>query len=108
MAYNWLTSLIALLVGSVITINGVVVNSDDLIASATSAVNGANFHQIATVLEVYYMEHGEYPKATSGEELMDIFEKESMIRNRPIDADVFEYRTTQNGNDYILKIKKQK
>ncbi len=99
-----IASIIALLIGTVITVNGVVVKSDDLIASAQTAVNGANFHQIVTILELYYSDHNSYPDVSGGEALIDLFEKEGYIRNRPIDPNVFDYQSKNGGQDYALKV----
>ncbi|PIQ91644.1 MAG: hypothetical protein COV70_02590 [Parcubacteria group bacterium CG11_big_fil_rev_8_21_14_0_20_39_22] len=101
-----LSTTISLILGSVLVINGVAVKTDDIIADATTAVNGANLHQIATVLEVYYMDHDEYPEVKGGAELIDLFREEGYIRNRPLDPKIFQYETILGGQDYILEINK--
>jgi hypothetical protein len=99
-----LSSTIALLLGTVITVNGVVVNSEDLVASAKEAANGANLHQIATVLEVYYSDHDSYPTVSDAEALINLFENEGYILNRPLDPNVFAYEATIGGQNYKLSI----
>ena len=46
-----LSSIIATLLGSVLVVNGVLVNTDDIINQAKASVNGANIHQLATAVE---------------------------------------------------------
>lgn len=101
-----LQTTLSLLIGAVITVNGVNANMDAVIKDTKKAVNGANLHQIATVLEVYYTNTGSYPEATNGEELIDLFEKEGYILNRPIDPNVFQYGVNENGENYTLSIAK--
>ncbi len=60
------STLLSVTLGSVMIINGVAVNSGDLVASAHSAVNSANVHQFATVLELYYSDHNQYPNVSGG------------------------------------------
>ncbi|OHA17939.1 MAG: hypothetical protein A2664_01130 [Candidatus Taylorbacteria bacterium RIFCSPHIGHO2_01_FULL_46_22b] len=88
--------------GSVIVINGVSANVDDIITDAHRAVNGANLHQLATVIELYYSDNGYYPNASGGEELINLFERDGYIMNRPLDPSVFEYIALENGQNYRL------
>ncbi|MDP3996158.1 MAG: type II secretion system protein GspG [bacterium] len=106
MTTQLLQLIISSIIGTTFIVNGVVLKTDDILAAATESVNGANIHQIATVLEMYYMDNGEYPAVSGGEELIDLFEKESRIRNRPLDPNVFSYHITENGQDYKLEITK--
>lgn len=106
MTTTLLQAIIAATIGTVIMVNGVALKADDMIASAVDAVNSLNIHQLATAVELYYADYGEYPNATNGQELIDILEEESLIRNRPLDANVFAYSLTQSGQDYILKLQK--
>lgn len=100
-----LQMIISTLIGSVVVVNGVALNSEDVINTAKDTVNQANIHQIATVLELYYLNHDQYPVVEGGEELINLFEEEKLIRNRPLDANVFHYTTLANGQDYDLSVK---
>ena len=96
--------IISLLIGTVVTVNGVILQSEDIINSAKSAANGANLHQLATVVELYYSNHDAYPNVSGGEALVDTLESEGYIRNRPLDPTVFKYEPKNNGQDYELKL----
>ena len=99
-----LSTIIASLLGSVLLVNGVLVNTDDVINQAKASVNGANVHQLATVMEIYYMDHDTYPKVSGGEALINTLESEGYIRNRPLDPKVFAYESKANGQDYSLAL----
>jgi len=99
-----LQTTLALLIGSVITVNGITAHVDDITASAKSAVNGANVHQMATALELYYSDHNSYPAVSGGEELVNTLEHDGYIMNRPLDASVFAYSAKDNGQNYSLKL----
>ena len=101
-----ISMLISVVLGSVFVINGVILKADDIIASATSAVNGANVHQFATVLELYYSDHESYPTVSGGEALVNLLEEEQYIRNRPLDPAVFTYESKNGGQEYLLAIAK--
>jgi hypothetical protein len=101
-----LQTTISLLLGAIIMVGGVAVNADKIIGDAKSAVNGANLHQLATVLEIYYLDNNQYPKAESGEELVNILADGGYIKNRPLEASVFDYKTKSNGQDYSLNLTK--
>ena len=98
------TGLATLLVGAMVTINGVAISPEKIMADANTAVNGANIHQIATVLELYYMDHDKYPQVSGGEELINVFEEEGYIQTKPIDAKVFSYEPTDNAQNYKLSL----
>jgi len=100
-----LQTTLATLIGSVLMINGIMVNTDDILNETKTAVNGANIHQIATVLEIYYMNHGEYPDVVGGGNLIDTFETEGYILNRPSDANAFNYESKDNAQNYKLELK---
>jgi len=100
-----LQMIISTLIGSVVMVNGALLNSEDVINTAKNTVNQANVHQIATVLELYYLNHDQYPTVEGGEALIDLFKEEKLIRNRPLDASVFHYTTIANGQDYELSVK---
>jgi hypothetical protein len=103
-----LLSILLLLAGTVLTVNGGVVNTDDILASAGLAVNQANIHQLATALEFYYLDHNSYPHVTGGSVLINELEKEGyLIGSEPADADSFDYQVQDNGQDYLLKLKSE-
>ena len=99
-----LSSIIATLLGSVLVVNGVLVNTDDIINQAKASVNGANIHQLATAVEIYYMDHNSYPKVSGGEALIETLESEGYINNRPLDPKVFQYEIKNGGEDYSLAL----
>ncbi|MEK7082544.1 MAG: hypothetical protein AAB972_00090 [Patescibacteria group bacterium] len=100
-----LETLIATLIGSIITIGSLSMPAEDIIKSATSATNGANLHQIATVLELYYSDHQSYPIAQDGQKLIDELKAQEYITTVPLDASVFIYTVKNNGQDYSLRLK---
>ena len=99
-----LQTVISLILGTVITVNGIAIHADDILNQAKSAVNGANVHQLATVMEIYYSDHNSYPKVSGGEALIETLESEVYIQNRPLDPNVFKYESEKNGQDYLLKL----
>ncbi|MFA6552548.1 MAG: type II secretion system protein GspG [Candidatus Paceibacterota bacterium] len=101
-----LQTTLSLLLGATIMIGGVAIHADDIIGDAKSAVNGANVHQLATVLEIYYSDHNQYPNVQNGEELVNKLSAEGYIQNRPLDPTVFTYEIKSNGQDYSLSINK--
>ena len=107
MTRTLLEMLMTALIGSVIVINGPALRSEDIIASAQSAANGANIHQFATVLEVYYADHGEYPAvpagAAGGASMIDALYDAGYIRNKPLNPEAFRYELKSNG-DYLLEV----
>jgi len=103
--YNSLSYILSLLVGATLMINGTAVNIDELLGHTQSVVNQANVHQIATVLELYNLDHdGVYPEVEGGEALINTLQKERYIRNRPINPSVFHYTTDRNGRNYTLEV----
>ncbi len=99
-----LASILTILVGTVITIGGIAMRSEDVTTSAAHAVNTANLHQLATVVELYYFDHGSYPNVHGGASLIDLLEQGDYIRNRPLDPLVFIYEPKNNAQEYLLKI----
>ncbi len=94
-----------MIIGSTLLLSGVFPPTDQLIKSATTATNQANVHQLATVVELYYSDHDQYPNVKGGKALVDILELEGYLKNRPINPNVFKYEPKDNGQDYILKLK---
>ncbi len=102
--HSMLETTISLLIGSVIVIGGVHVLAGDLIADAKEAVAGANLHQLATALELYYVDHGNYPAVAGGKSLVVLLENNGYIRNKPQDAKHFLYEARADGQDYTLRL----
>ncbi len=96
--------IISAVLGSVLLVNGVLVHTDDILNQAKASANGANVHQLATVIELYYSAHNSYPNVSGGEALIDTLESDGYIRNRPLDPKVFNYEPKQNGQDYSLTL----
>lgn len=101
-----LSTIIASLLGSVLLVNGVMLKTDDIIDQAKASVNGANVHQLATVIEIYYMDHDSYPNVSGGEALINTLESEGYIKSRPLDPKVFQYELKSGGEDYSLTLAK--
>ena len=101
-----LSTIIASVLGSVLLVNGVMLKTDDIIDQAKASVNGANVHQLATVMEIYYMDHDSYPNVSGGEALIDTLESEGYIKSRPLDPSVFQYELKSGGEDYSLTLAK--
>ena len=86
-----LSSIISLILGSILVINGTLVRTDDVINQAKASVNGANIHQLATVIELYYSNHESYPNVSGGVALIETLESEGYIRNKPLYPKIFLY-----------------
>lgn len=99
-----LSTIIASILGSVLLVNGVLINTDDVVNQAKASVNGANIHQLATAVEVYYLDHSTYPNVSGGEALIQTLESEGYIRNRPLDPKLFKYEIRDDGEDYSLAL----
>lgn len=100
-----LETLIATLIGSIITIGSISMPAEDIINNAKSATNGANLHQIATVLELYYSDNQSYPTAQDSQKLINELKTKDYIQTVPLDASVFVYTVKDNGQDYSLRLK---
>mgnify|MGYP001585329890 CR=1 FL=1 len=100
--------LITTLIGSIVVVNGPALHSDILIKSAQSAVNGANIHQLATALEVYYSDHDAYPAVIAGTpggaSMIDALYDAGYIRNKPNNPEAFKYELKDDGQDYKLSV----
>ena len=96
--------IIPLLIGSVVMVNGVVVKSEDMIATAQVAANQMNAHQLDIALELYYLDHDAYPPVEGGEALTELLADESYIRNKPLDPDAINYESRNNNQDYSLTL----
>lgn len=100
-------STLSLITGSIVVVNGLFARADDIVERAKTAVNQANRHQFATVLELYYLDHGFYPPVRGGEALVNELEHKNYIQSRPLDASVFEYELMPGGEVYRLSLKEQ-
>ena len=99
-------SLVVVALGSVITVNGVLMHSNDIINTSKSVVNEANIHQLATVVELYYSDHNTYPDVTGGAALVNTLESQGYISTEPLDPSVFNYQTKDSGQAYSLTLEK--
>lgn len=103
---NYITSIIIpALMGTSILIGSHMMDSSKLIASAWEASNLANQHQIRTVLELYYLDHDQYPTSANASELFDTLYKERYIKSKPANPEAFEYKTLNSYQDYDFDIK---
>lgn len=103
---NALTYVFSLIAGMTLVVNGMSVDVDELLDHTKDTVNQANVHQLATVLELYHLNHGTYPEVEGGEALIELLGSEEYIRNRPLDPSVFAYSTERNGQEYRLEVTK--
>lgn len=95
--------IIVLTISSIVTINGVLVRSHDILAAAHTSANQANFHQLSLALELYYADHQSYPEATNGNELITTLYKEGYISGKLLQPEAFEY--VSHKNSYHLDLK---
>jgi len=101
-----LISTTILLAGVTLTVNGFTVNATDILAEANLSAGQANISQFRTALDLYCIDHGQYPKVYGGADMIDILESEKYIReNGPLNADIFDYQVIDNGQDYLLELK---
>lgn len=101
---NFAPTLIALLAGSTLVIHSLFLNDHTAITKAKKLNNQTNVHQLATVLELYYLDHNSYPKVTGGEALIETLYKEGYIETKPLNPSLFDYEM-KNQDDYLLSIK---
>jgi hypothetical protein len=95
-----------LLIGITFAINGVTVKADDLLASASSAANRANIYQFRTALDLYYIDHNNYPDVANANEMINILKSENyIIDNSPVKPESFNYQAVNNGQNYLLQLK---
>ena|SRR3989338_4026187 len=101
---NILAMIIPTLIGSVIMVNGVLMNSDDIIASAHVATNQMNIHQLDNALEIYYSDHNAYPAVQGGEALTELLVLDGYIRSQPLQPEKIIYEPTGNNQNYSLSL----
>lgn len=99
-----LSTTLALLIGTIITVNGIAVAADDLINEAKTVANKANIHQLATAIELYYSDHQTYPQVNGSEALIEKLTTEGYIMNQPLDSSVFNYQISDDGQNYSLSL----
>ena len=99
--------IMPVILGTLLTVNGALIKTDDILAETRSVVNGANMHQLATVIELYYSDHNFYPNVSGGEALVDTLEQGNYIQSRPLDPSIFNYEPQKNGQDYSLKLEQK-
>ena len=98
-----LLSATVLIATMTLTINGITVKAGDLLASASMAVAQTNVQQFKTALTLYYVDHGRYPEAEGSADMITTLESENYItENAPIDKSKFDYKVSENGQDYTL------
>ena len=103
--------VITTLIGSIVVVNGRALHSEDIIKRAQSAANGANIHQLATALEVYYSDHEAYPPvppgAADGASMIQALYDAGYIRNKPNNPEAFRYELKSDGQDFTLSVDDQ-
>ncbi len=95
----------ASLIGTSLTVAGLSLPAADILTSAKSAANGANRHQLATALELYYLDHQSYPAVSGGEALVTTLLVGEYIDREPLDPSVFQYEAEANGQAYTLAVR---
>lgn len=101
---NFLGTVISLVLGTVIMVNGVSTKTDDIIAAAKLAANQANVHQFETALELYYLDHGSYPGVSGGAALVSELKNDGYVTGTPLDPTVFTYTPKDGGQSYTLSL----
>lgn len=100
---DFAATLIAIIAGTTIVINGVFLNNNDVLEEAKRVSNLTNRHQLATVLELYYLDHNTYPEVTSGTALIETLYNEGYLDTKPRDPSIFKYKIN-NQEDYSLSV----
>jgi len=98
-----LSFLIASLIGAAIVVNGVTLNTHDIINETKSVVNNTNLHQITTAIEVYYLNKGHYPTANNSAMMFTALKLSRYLITLPENAESFYYEPLNDGQDYILE-----
>ncbi|TRZ80282.1 hypothetical protein D4R86_04575 [bacterium] len=98
-----LSFLIASLIGTAVIVNGVTLNTQDIIDETKSVVNSANLHQITTALEVYYINKGHYPTENNSAMMLTTLKLLRYLITLPENAESFYYESLNSGQDYILE-----
>ena len=85
-------------------VNGVTLNTQEILDETKSVINSANLRQITTALELYYMDNNNYPDVGDGEELIDLLKVDGYIKGEPFDLTAFDYQIKADGQNYELSI----
>lgn len=100
-----MAKLISLIVSG--TILAIVMGSGigNILSQTQKTVDGGNIHQLATAVEMYYYDHGNYPEVSNGTELVNLLQKENYLQSTKLTGDQFRYSAAANGEKYELKLK---
>jgi len=100
-----LSSILALaIIGGGAVAGPLSINFQKILTDTQQTVYGVNLHQLETALELYYLDHGNYPLVSSGEQLFRLLLKEGYLTGEIEDVGVFEYQVLAQGEDYLLEI----
>lgn len=98
-----LSVIIPAIIGASIGVGAAVLSASDIIDASWSASNLANQHQIRNALEIYYLDHNNYPQVANAGALFDLLKDEEYIKNKPLNPEDFSY-SPQGAEDYEFKI----
>jgi hypothetical protein len=90
--------------GTTVMVGAVSLDTDEIVDHSMNVVAGANIHQLATALEMFYMDHDRYPTVSGGEALVRVLERGRYIRNAPLDPTLFIYEPVNSAQDYNLEL----
>jgi len=99
-----ITILIALSIGSAILVNGVNLNTKDIVDTTKIVVNQTNLHQLKTALELYYLDYNKYPLANDSAALIDTLTEKGYLEDNTLEANIFNYTALKDGQNYDLEI----
>lgn len=88
-------------------INGISVDSKDVLGQAENAANLLSRHSLEIAIESYYLDHQFYPTAKNYQELISLLKKEKYIKGGPDDESVFYYQSSRGGQEYRLDLTKK-
>lgn len=101
---NTAATLIAITTGTAIIAYGLFLYTDNTLNGAKQVTSQTNTHQLATVLELYYLDHNTYPNVEGGDALIETLYKEGYIKTKPTNPSIFQYEIKNQG-DYLLSVK---
>ncbi len=99
-----LSFLIVSLIGTVVMVNGVTLNTQDIINETKLVVNNTNLHQITTALEIYYLNKGYYPTENNSAMMFATLKLSGYLTTLPKNIESFYYQSLSNNQDYILEL----
>ncbi len=89
-------------------IGGISVKASDILSEARDVAHLANLRQLATVLELYYVDHQQYPQASAaaaGERFETLLsELNDYLINKPLEKEKYDYAVSDNSQNYLLKV----